>query len=119
MQLADRRKINLSDDVNKYLKDFKIQNTYPQPVTFANLLTHTAGFDEINLGRKTTSADKVIPLGEFLKARLIKRQPPNQASSYSTYGITLAGYLVETISKMDFREYLTHLTQRGEIDLSF
>jgi CubicO group peptidase (beta-lactamase class C family) len=106
VQLADRRKINLSEDVNKYLKDFKIQNTFLQPVTFANLLTHTAGFDEINLGRKTTSADKVVPLGEFLKARLIRRQAPNQASSYSTYGITLAGYLVETISKMDFREYL-------------
>jgi len=106
VQLTDRRKINLNDDVNKYLKDFKIQNTYPQPVTFANLLTHTAGFDEINLGRKTTSAEKVVPLGEFLKTRLIRRQPPNQASSYSTYGITLEGYLVETISKMDFREYL-------------
>jgi len=45
VQLTDRRKINLKDDVNKYLKDFKIQNTYPQPITFANLLTHTAGFD--------------------------------------------------------------------------
>src|SRR5262245_5610650 len=31
VQLADRRKINLNDDVNKYLKDFKIQSDYPQP----------------------------------------------------------------------------------------
>jgi len=96
----------LNDDVNKYLKDFKIQNTFPQPVTFANLLTHTAGFDEINLGRKTTSADKVIPLGEFLKARLIRRKPPGEFISYSTYGISLAGHLVETISGTPYKEYL-------------
>ena len=106
VQLTDRRKINLNTDVNKYLKDFKIQNTYPQHVTFANLLTHTAGFDEINLGRKTTSADKVIPLGEFLKARLIRRKPPGEFISYSTYGISLAGHLVETISGTPYKEYL-------------
>jgi len=106
VQLADRRKINLNDDVNKYLKDFKVPDTYPQPVTFANLLTHTAGFDEISSGRKTTSADKVIPLGEFLKTRLVRRTPPGELFSYSTYGISLAGYLVETISGAPYKEYL-------------
>jgi CubicO group peptidase (beta-lactamase class C family) len=106
VQLAERKKINLSDDVNKYLKDFKIQNTYPQPITFGNLLTHTAGFDEINMGRKTTDADKVIPLGEFLQTRLVRRKPPGEFISYSTYGISLAGYLVETISGTSFKDYL-------------
>src|SRR6266850_3691929 len=42
MQMADRGKIKLADNVNKYLKDFKVPPTYPQPVTFANLLTHTS-----------------------------------------------------------------------------
>jgi CubicO group peptidase (beta-lactamase class C family) len=106
VQLAERKKINLNTDVNKYLKDFKIQNTFPQPVTFANLLTHTAGFDEINPGRKTTSADKVIPLGEFLKTRLVRRKPPGEFISYSTYGISLAGYLVETISGTTLKDYM-------------
>jgi CubicO group peptidase (beta-lactamase class C family) len=106
VQLAERRKIDLHDNVNKYLKDFNVPNTYPQPVTFTNLLTHTAGFDEISLGRKTTSPDKVIPLGEFLKTRLIRRRPPGELTSYSTYGISLMGYLVETISGTPFKQYL-------------
>lgn len=106
MQLADKGKINLSDDVNKYLKDFKVESTYPRPVTFANLLTHTAGFEEINIGRKVWSQDKVIPLNEFLKSRLIRRRPPGEVISYSTYGVTLAGYLVEAISGTPFKEYL-------------
>lgn len=106
VQLAERRKVNLNDDVNNYLKDFKIPNTYPQPITFANLLTHTAGFDEINRGRKTTSAEKVMPLGEFLKTRLIRRKPPGEFISYSTYGMSLAGHLVETISGASYKDYL-------------
>jgi CubicO group peptidase (beta-lactamase class C family) len=107
VQLAERQKIDLSDDVNKYLKDFKIRDTYPQPVTFVNLLTHTAGFDEINTGRKTTGADKVLPLGEFLKNRLVRRKPPGEFISYSTYGMSLAGLLVETISGGSLKEYLS------------
>jgi CubicO group peptidase (beta-lactamase class C family) len=107
VQLAERRKIDLNDDVNKYLKDVRVPNTYPQPIRFTNLLTHTSGFDEINLGRKTASPARVIPLGQFLSARLIRRKPPGEFISYSTYGICLAGYLVETIAKMDFREYVT------------
>ena len=70
MQLADRGKINLNDDVNKYLKDFKVPNTYPQPITFANLLTHTSGLDEVTPGRRTGDETKIIPLGAFLKTRL-------------------------------------------------
>lgn len=106
VQLAERRKINLNDDVNKYLKAFRIADTFAQPVTFANLLTHTAGFDEINVGRKTNNADQVVPLGEFLKTRLIRRKPPGQLFSYSTYGISLAGFLVETIARVPFKDYL-------------
>lgn len=106
VQLADRGKINLGDDVNKYLnKGFKVPNTYRQPITFANLLTHTAGFDEISLGRRAPSADKVLPLGEFLKTRLVRRLPPGEVISYSTYGMTLAGHLVEVISGQHLREY--------------
>ena len=106
MQLADRGRINLNDDVNRYLQDIRVPNTYPQPVTFANLLTHTSGLDEINLGRKTSSPDRVIPLGQFLRTRLIRRMPPGEIISYSTYGITLAGYAVQSVSGIDFRDYL-------------
>lgn len=106
MQLADRNLIKLSDNVNKYLNHLKIQDTYPQPVTFANLLTHSAGFDEISPGRMTTSADKVIPLDQFIQSRLIRRSPPGDISSYETYSISLAAHLVENVSGTPFKEYL-------------
>jgi CubicO group peptidase (beta-lactamase class C family) len=75
-------------------------------VTAANLLTHTAGFDEINLGRKAPDAAGVLPLGTFLRDRLVPRFAPGERSSYSTYGIALAGYLVESLSGLPLRDYL-------------
>lgn len=50
MQLAERGLIGLDDDVNQYLDLFQIKDTYPEPVTFAHLLTHTGGFDEREVG---------------------------------------------------------------------
>ncbi|MFN2498595.1 MAG: serine hydrolase [Pyrinomonadaceae bacterium] len=83
MQLADRGRVSLKDDVNKYLKGFQIPATYAQPITFANLLTHTSGLDEITPGRRTSDKSKVVALGEFLKTRMVRILPPGQIISYS------------------------------------
>src|SRR5215831_11037649 len=50
LQLVEQGKLKLNDDVNQYLKSFQIVNAFPEPVRVSNLLTHTAGFDERNLG---------------------------------------------------------------------
>lgn len=106
VQLADRGRLRLDEDVNRYLPGWKVPEPYGRPVTGASLLTHTAGFDEINPGRKAASEAEVLPLGTFLRDRLVPRFPPGERSSYSTYGISLAGYLVETVSGLPLREYL-------------
>ncbi|HSK70945.1 MAG TPA: serine hydrolase domain-containing protein, partial [Pyrinomonadaceae bacterium] len=103
---ADNGKINLSDDVNKYLKGVTVPNTFPQPVTFANLLTHTSGLDEISPGRRTSSEAEVIPLGAFLKTRIVRHLPPGEIISYSTYNSALAGHIVEQITETPFKIYL-------------
>jgi CubicO group peptidase (beta-lactamase class C family) len=106
MQMADRGKINLNDDVNKYLTGVKVPDSFPQPITFASLLTHTSGLDEISPGRRTADESKVIPLGEFLKTRIVRLVPPGEAISYSTYNPALAALAVEQISKTPFKVYL-------------
>lgn len=107
MQLADRGKLALDDDVNRYLPSWKVPATYPQPVTFARLLTHSAGLDEIAPGRRTNDPSAQIPLGEFLSTRIVRRLPPATIISYSTYNMALAGYLVETISGKSLRDWFT------------
>lgn len=106
MQQADRRKIKLTDDVNKYLTGAKVPNTFPQPITFHDLLTHSSGLDEISPGRHTKDENKVIPLGEFLKTRIVRRAPPGEIISYSTYNSVVAALAVEQITKTPFKVYL-------------
>jgi CubicO group peptidase (beta-lactamase class C family) len=107
IQLADRGKISLKDDINRYLKGFQAPATFPEPITFANLLTHTSGLDEITPGRRTSDRSKVVPLGEFLKTRMVRILPPGQIISYSTYNAAPGGLLVEQITGTPFKVYLS------------
>lgn len=107
VQLADRGKYRLTDDVNRYLRKFKVPSTFREPVTFEHLLTHTAGFDEIRPGTRADTQAELLPLGDFLATKLIRLRPPGRVISYSTYGITLGGYLVEQVSGLEFETYLT------------
>ncbi|HAJ62859.1 MAG TPA: serine hydrolase [Cyanobacteria bacterium UBA8543] len=108
MQLAEQNKLKLDDDVNKYLKRFQIEKSYNKPVTLANLLTHTDGFDS-GWGIKAfaRSASEMTPLGDFIAKRLPPRiLPPGEVFLYSDVGMNLAGYLVEVISGVPFAKYV-------------
>lgn len=106
MQLADRRKLDLHDDVNRFLDRPGVDQKYDQPVRVRHLLTHTAGFDQTGLGRRVEKPEERKSLAEFVGAQLIRIRPPGQVSCYDTYGITLAGYLVERISGLSYASYL-------------
>jgi len=108
LQLVEQGKLKLDDDVNKYLKRFQVKNTYPKPVTVANLLTHTDGFDSgWGIGAFARRASEMTPLGDFLAKRLPSRiLPPGEIFLYSDVGMNLAGYLVEEISGVPFAQYI-------------
>lgn len=107
MQLVERGSLNLNDDVNKYLKLFQLPEDYPRPVTIAHLLTHTAGFGERYIGMAARRESDVVPLGQYLAARMPPRvMPPGDTISYSNHGIALAGHLVEVISGVPFARYV-------------
>lgn len=106
MQLAEQDKLDLGADVNTYL-DFQIPATYPQPITLAHLLTHTAGFEERQGGITVSSADKLVPLGSYLAEAMPARiYPPGSVTAYSNYGAALAGYVVERVSGEPFAQYV-------------
>src|SRR6266481_1569214 len=46
MQLVETGKLDLHADVNQYLQGFTLDPAFAKPVTLANLLTHTGGFDD-------------------------------------------------------------------------
>ena len=107
MQLVEQGRLNLDDSVNQYLQDFQLEDNYPDPVTIANLLTHTGGFDEKTAGMGTRDPAELIPLGEYLAANMPPRvMPPGDQISYSNHGFSLAGYLVEELSGIPFAQYI-------------
>ena len=109
MQLAEQGKIRLDDPVNRYLPDFKLDERFGLPVTIGNLLTHTAGFEEQEIGITTLDKADRQPLGEYLKQRLPPLvEPPGEQDSYSysNHGYALAGYIVETVSGKSFDQYV-------------
>ncbi len=73
-----------------------------------SLLSHRAGFEDSfadHLFKR--NADEVLPLGEYPAKYMPKRvRPPGQTSTYTNYGITLAGYLVEVVSGVNYASYI-------------
>ena len=105
-QLADRGHIDLHANVNRYLTSLKVRDTLGSVVTAEQLLDHTAGFDEVRPGTQAGTEAGVLPLAEFLSGTLRRVRPAGETISYSTYGITLAGLLVEDVSHQSFETYL-------------
>ncbi|OYY70046.1 serine hydrolase [Sphingomonas sp. 28-63-12] len=105
MQQAEQGKLPLTVDIGRYL-DFPVRRVSNQPVTMANLLTHTAGFEEGVFGM-FVHPNEARPLGAVLKATLPALvRAPGQQSAYSNHGMGLAGYLVERASGERYQDYL-------------
>lgn len=122
MQLYAKGKLQLDDDINKYL-DFEVINpTYPEiPITFRQLLRHRSSIaDNLQyLGQfwNVNRGDPVIPLSTFLKNYLsgtgtnfnkeknFYGYPPGSYQVYSNIGFALIGYLVERISGEPFDKF--------------
>src|SRR5687767_5898328 len=66
LQLADKNKISLSQDVNNYLHDLKLPSTFSTPINTRHILTHTTGLDEIRPGTQSPDSAGVLPLNQFL-----------------------------------------------------
>jgi CubicO group peptidase (beta-lactamase class C family) len=107
MQLIELGELDLDVDVNDYLTAHKVQNRYPEPITLRHLITHTAGFENINVGTFVSGPEKLLPLAEAVKINVPEQvRPPGLFSSYSNYGISIAGLVVEDVSGKSFVEYV-------------
>ncbi len=107
MQLVEQGKLDLNADLNQYLEGFAVLNKFGKPVTLANLLTHTGGFDDAFLHTTQDLGDTPVPLGTYLAKRMPPQvMPPGDLISYSNNGLALAGYIVERASGRPFAEYV-------------
>lgn len=121
MQLVEEGKLDLNKDIKEYLpKEFKLNLKYDEPITMLHLMNHTAGFEDYILGLFAEEKD----MEDLSKALELSRPnqvyKPGEVSSYSNYGVALAGYIIESITGEDFYKYVDNniLNKIGENDIS-
>src|SRR5215210_4401553 len=106
MQLAEQGKLDLNADINSYL-DFRIPDTYPQPITLKNLMTHTSGFEDRYYERLAKDPNDLMPPREWLISHMPARvSQPGDVAAYSSYGAALAGYIVARVSGEPYDQYI-------------
>jgi len=106
MQLVEKDMLDLDTDVNQYLTTFQIENTFPELVTLAHLLTHTAGFEDPPFV-SNTDPKQVQPLAEYLASSMPPiTHPPGTTHIYSNHGYALAALVVEEVSGLSFDRYV-------------
>jgi CubicO group peptidase (beta-lactamase class C family) len=96
MWLRERKQLELSDPVGKYLPPFK--NDGREAVTIKHLLTHTSGLPDM-LAENVELRRRHAPLSEFVaqtcRTTLLFR--PGEKVSYQSMGILLAASIVEKV----------------------
>jgi CubicO group peptidase (beta-lactamase class C family) len=106
MQLVEQGKLNLDEDVNKYI-DFTIPAFEGKPVTLRNIMTHTTGMEEVIRGLIANDEKEILPLATTLKHWVPEREyAPGSTPAYSNYATALAGYIVERVSGQSFDDYI-------------
>ncbi len=108
LQLQEQGLLNLEDDITAYLGDrVRLDNPFPAPVTFAQLLTHTDGSTKRRLGLAAPTAAKLQSLENYLTDHLPPIvYPPGKLFSYSSHSMALLGYLVQRIADQPFEDYI-------------
>ena len=108
MQLVEEGRIDLDADINTYLTDFSIPETYPgHPVTMRHLMTHSAGFEEQEIHMAVADVEELYPFRTYCEENIPARvYPPGTVTSYSNYGATLAAVIVEDVTGVPFEQYL-------------
>jgi CubicO group peptidase (beta-lactamase class C family) len=96
--------VSLDTDVNEYLDEFQVPETYDEPVTLENLGTHTAGFEEKTVG--LFARDSPASLGEAVKDAPARVRPPGELASYSNYGVGLEGHVLAEATGTEFAKYV-------------
>lgn len=105
LQLVASGRVKLDDDLNSHLKRLQVPARGYSPLTLRHVLSHTGALDEIP-GRRY-DGQQAPDMVAFLKGKLVRYREPGKLTAYSTYGVALAGVLIEDVSGQSYADYLT------------
>ena len=107
MQLHSKGLVELHRDIRHYLPNFNYTSIDGDSLTLFNLLTHTGGFEDKNLERRTKDPSEQISLEEYLYNEMPKRvAKAGETFAYSNHGLALAGLIVEKVSGQAYYDFV-------------
>jgi CubicO group peptidase (beta-lactamase class C family) len=104
LQLVAAGKVDLDADINRYLKRLQVPSQGYGPLTLRHILSHRAGLDELP-GRQFDGSARP-DLAAFIKSKLVRYRAPGGLTAYSTYGIVIAGLMIEDVSGETYADYV-------------
>lgn len=126
LRLASDGRIDLDAPLQRYLPDLPLRNPWPDaPVRVRHLLDHTSGLDDMQLWQMfSTQAAPDTSLREAFTrdpSVLAVRSRPGSRFSYSNMGYTLAGMVIEAVTRERYEDWLDRelLRPLGMVDSTF
>lgn len=114
MTLVDANKIDLDAPVNKYLKSWKLKSMEfdPDAVTVRRVLHHAAGLSlpslsGVDFGTRIPSVVEELNGNGPSKTAVTITEKPGTRFNYSGGGYALLQLLIEDVTGMSFREYVS------------
>ena len=109
MQLVERGTLKLARPAQDYLGPVRLPRTFKRPITVADLLTHSSGFDERTVGMASRGWGSAPPLERYLVTGMPTRVvPAGFVYSYNNFDMALAGEIVQRLAGEPFEEYVQH-----------
>ncbi len=99
LQLQDQGKLNIQDNVNKYIPSFPVDKN----ITLYHLLTHTSGLPESGKGK--VNAASRLNLVNWIGSQKLEF-PPGTGWRYTDYNYMVLAYIIESISKKPLGDYI-------------
>lgn len=107
LKLMEDGKLDLQDDITKYIKDYPTQGHI---ITIEHLLTHTSGIKNVTSMKTWTAELRRRRFTPKEKINFFKNEPmdfiPGAEFKYNNSGYILLGYIIEMVSGKKYSEYI-------------
>lgn len=121
LKLAEEGKIDLNDDITKYIKDYP---TNGHSITIKHLLNHTSGIKSYTGMEKWDAEERKRDFSPTELIDYFKNEPmdfaPGEQFKYNNSGYVLLGHIIELVSGESYADYVqNHLFKPLNLDNSF
>lgn len=107
LKLIQAQKLDPATDVNLLLKDTRIYNSFPPPLTLQDLLLQRDGFEEMALSLWAEEDKKLPDLRKVVETHFKPLAlAPGTAFTPGGYGSVLNAYLVQILSRTSYENYV-------------